>query len=93
MERDDISEWMVDQGSEGAFLADGFEDAFVGCVDIFGADGVMAVYDEEKCIEILMTDNDWTAEDAIERFEHDVLAGRSNTKSPVFIKFHPDQVL
>ena len=93
MERNDISVWMVDQGSEGAHLADGFEDAFVGCVDIFGVDGVLAVYDEEKCVEILMMDNDWTATHAIEWFETNSLEGRSSTKDPVFIKFHPDQVL
>ena len=92
MERDDIKEWMGDQGSEGAFLADGFEDAFVGCVDVFGVDGVLAVYDEEKYMEILMIKNEWTADEAIEWFEYSTLAGRSDPRDPVFIKFHPDQV-
>ena len=92
MEREDVSEWMVAQGSEGAHLADGFEDAFVGCVDVVGADGVLAVYDEEKYIEILMINNEWTADEAIEWFEYNTLAGRSDSQSPVFIKFHPDQV-
>ena len=92
MERSEIIEWMVHQGSEGASLADGLEDAFVGCIDVFGVDGVVAVYDEEKCIDILMTDNEWTAEQAIEWFEQNTLGGRSRDKDPVFITFHPDQV-
>lgn len=55
----------------GILLADGFEDAFMGIAVGNGVE--RAVYDESKCIKILMERDGMTEDEAIEYFEFNVL--------------------
>tara|TARA_R100000951_G_scaffold87391_1_gene75154 strand:- start:232 stop:483 length:252 start_codon:yes stop_codon:yes gene_type:complete len=64
-------------------LADGFDKAFVGVVRGAGTPDV-AVYNEQKCLEILM-DNGMTGEEATEYFEFNVVSAYVGEKTPVFL--------
>ena len=57
-------------------LADGFEDAFIGVAVCNG--NRCAVYDQAKCIEILMERDGMTHEDAVEYFDYNVLGSLSD---------------
>lgn len=69
---------------EGALFADGFDDAPVGVGQQFN--NVIAVYDYERCIEILVDDNhDMSDEEAREYFEYNVIGAYVGERTPVFI--------
>ncbi len=63
-------------------LAEGFEDALVG--HTYGAN-IVAVYDYERCIEILMTRDEMSCIDAIEFIEFNVVNNYVGEKTPVFV--------
>lgn len=77
-------------------LADGFEEAFLGIGGAFN-DEPVAVYDRDKCIDILARDfkrhaafdddNEETDfyEQAIEYFEYNVQGSYVGEKTPIFI--------
>jgi len=67
--------------SDGALLADGFEDAFIGFGTRFTYD--VAVYDYNKCIEIL--ERDMPHEDAVEYFEFNTRGAYVGENTPVFV--------
>jgi len=66
----DISD-RLSEANPDALLADGFEDAFMGHVARFGMQPV-ALYDREKCIQILMNRDGMTYEGAEEFFVFNV---------------------
>ena len=69
---------------EGALFADGFDDALVGVGQQFN--NVIAVYDYERCIEILVDDNhDMSDEEAREYFEYNVIGAYVGERTPIFI--------
>ena len=63
-------------------LADGYEDAFMGLVQQFSKDPI-AVYDTEKCIEILISKG-MTREEAWEYFEFNTQGAWVGEATPVF---------
>ena len=67
--------------SDGALLADGFEDAFIGFGTRFTYD--VAVYDYNKCIEILA--KEMSQEDAEEYFEFNTRGAYVGENTPVFV--------
>jgi hypothetical protein len=67
---------------EEALLADGFEDALIGYVEIFS--NAVALYDRDKCIEILMEGSSMSEEEAIEYFEFNVVGAYVGPKTPAF---------
>jgi hypothetical protein len=67
---------------ETVTLADGFEDAFVGIARQFGAP--VAVYNRNKCIEILMRDMCW--EEAEEFFQFNVEGAWVGKSTPMFLE-------
>ncbi len=67
---------------EEALLADGFDDALVGYVQIFNK--TVALYDRAKCIEILMRDSDMDHEGAEEFFEYNVVGAYMGEGTPGF---------
>lgn len=68
-----------------ALLADGFEDAFIGFTILPDGDIPLAVYDRAKCIEILMTRDGMTLEDADEYFDFNVSGAYMGPGTPLFI--------
>ncbi len=63
-------------------LADGFDKALVGHTH---GSNIVAVYDYERCIEILMTRDEMTCIDAIEFMEFNVVGSYVGEKTPLFV--------
>jgi hypothetical protein len=67
-----------------ALLADGFEDAFIGICEVFNRP-LLAAYDRRKCIDILMTRDGMTEEDAEEYFSFNVSGAWLGDGTPVYV--------
>lgn len=65
-----------------ALLADGFEEALIGNTQ---GNNIVAVYDYERCVQVLMERDSMTATDAIEFMEFNVVGSYVGEKTPVFI--------
>jgi hypothetical protein len=68
----------------GILLADGFEDALIGLGTQFNKE--LAVYDYEKCIQILMTRDGMAYEEAMEHMEFNVTGAYVGEQTPVFVR-------
>ena len=69
---------------ESLLLATGFESAFVGIGQQFNQQ--FAVYDREKCIDILMSRDEMTRDDAEEYFEFNVAGAWVGKFTPVYVR-------
>ena len=67
-----------------ALLADGFEEALIGHTQ--GAN-VVAVYDYDTCVAILIHRDGMTIEDAVEFMEFNVVGSYVGDKTPVLISY------
>jgi hypothetical protein len=72
---------------EDILCADGFDEAIIGVVHV--GSNTIALYDMEKCIEILMRD-DMNYEEAYEFFIYNVLGSYVGEKTPAFAEFLHD---
>ena len=79
--RDRLEYLMEVLEEEEALVAKDFEDALIGYTN--GAN-LVAVYDYDVCVHILMEDN-MTYEQAIEYMEYNVVGGYVGEKTPIFI--------
>mgnify|MGYP001433650983 FL=1 len=74
-------------------LADGYEKAFIGTtISAFGRKQV-ALYDYDKCIMILMNDNNWDEEEAIEWFNFNTIGSWVGEDTPIFVNVHKLDVI
>ena len=73
---------------EECLTADGFDDALVGCT--YGAN-VIAVYDINKMVEILMEEGT-DYEDAVEFLDYNVVGAYLGEKTPLYINFVTQEV-
>ena len=74
-------------------LADGYEKAFIGTtISAFGRKQV-ALYDYDKCIMILINDNDWNEEEAIEWFNFNTIGSWVGEDTPIFVNVHKLDVI
>jgi hypothetical protein len=64
-------------------LADGFEQAFMGIGRQFNT--MFSVYDYDECIEILMSRDDMTEEEAEEHMSFNVTGAYVGEHTPVFL--------
>ena len=64
-------------------LADGFEKALIGIGQQFNLE--LAVYDYNKCTQILMDRDGMTEEEAIEFMDYNVVGAYVGLHTPVFI--------
>lgn len=69
---------------EDILYADGFEGAFIGVVRSFGSQP-KACYDYDKCIEVLMSRDKMSHEDAVEFFEYNVAGAYVGEYTPAFL--------
>lgn len=67
----------------GVLLADGFEKAFVGYVTQFNT--MLACYDYDKCVKVLMKRDKMTDEEAIEYMEFNVTGAWVGKYTPCFL--------
>jgi hypothetical protein len=77
---EDTANWILEREYEEVVVIDGFDDAFVGCT----TDSV-AVYNVDRCIEIICEDLNLSMEDAIEHFEYNVMGAYLGPKTPLFL--------
>lgn len=82
--KDTIEQCLTDD--EVVLLADGFEDAFMGIARQFGKP--FAVYNYEKCLEIL--EQDMSPEEAIEYFCFNVEGAYVGENTPAFLSWADD---
>jgi hypothetical protein len=68
--------------NELALVADGFDDALIGIDQV----DYVAVYDSDKCIDILMEDSDMNIQEATEYFEFNVLGSYVGEYTPRFVQ-------
>jgi hypothetical protein len=68
---------------ESVLLADGYEDALIGTADIRST--IVAVYDANKCVEILMKRDGMSFEEATEFFEFNTLGAYVGEQTPIFV--------
>jgi|TARA_A100001391_G_scaffold165099_1_gene124943 hypothetical protein len=74
-------------------LADGYEKAFIGTtISAFGRKQV-ALYDYDKCIMVLMNDNNWDEEEAIEWFNFNTIGSWVGEDTPIFVNMHKLDVI
>lgn len=85
MTREDIVAFIEEAGceDEGILLADGFEDAFIGIGWQFNTP--RATYDRQKCIDVLMTRDGMSEEDAEDYFSFNVIGAWVGDKTPIFL--------
>ena len=69
-----------------ALTADGFEDAFVGFTSGYFSPAV-AVYDYEKCAQVLMNRDGMTYEQAVEYLDFNTLGAYVGENGPIYL--HP----
>tara|TARA_R100000306_G_C4284250_1_gene96722 strand:- start:93 stop:389 length:297 start_codon:yes stop_codon:yes gene_type:complete len=69
---------------DGLLLADGLGDALVGTCSRAGGMGPVALYDSDKCIEILMKIDGMDYEEAVEFFDFNIQGAWVGDQTPVF---------
>lgn len=69
---------------ENILYADGFEKAFIGIVESNGA-APKACYDYDGCIEVLMSRDKMSYEDAVEFFDFNVAGAYVGEHTPAFL--------
>lgn len=74
-----IKQALVD---EEALLADGFEDALIGHTQ---GPNLVAVYDYDMCVHVLMERDNMTCEEAVEYMDYNVTGSYVGEKTPIFI--------
>lgn len=67
-----------------ALVADGFDKAIVGIGRQFNQQ--LVIYDEDKCIEILMERDGMTFDEAVEFFEFNVVGAYVGKGTPVYVR-------
>jgi hypothetical protein len=77
MTRDEIAA-KVD---EDTILADGLEDAIVGVL----FEPMRVLYDTRRVIDVLMSRDEMTEEEAVEFFEYNIAGAYVGPKTPVFL--------
>ena len=68
----------------GMLLCDDLEDALIGYVERCGSP-VLACYDTEKCIEILVKRDGMTHEEAWDYFSYNTLGAYAGENTPMFL--------
>ena len=89
MNRKEIEQKILDyfgndlSGTE-VLLLDGLDSAFIGLGQNF--DKTIAIYDRQKCIEVLMEEHSMTDVEAVDYFEYNVTGQFLGPNNPVFVE-------
>lgn len=79
----DMRENLAEIYGDDLLFADGFDEALIGVATRCGMD-LVALYDIEKCVDILVGRDKMTHEEALEYFEYNVLGSYVGDKTPIF---------
>jgi hypothetical protein len=77
-----------EEALEGLLTADGFDDALIGIGERINL-GSVAVYDVDKCIDILMSRDGMDHKEAREFFENNVKGSWVGEKTPIWVYMNP----
>jgi len=80
MDKDELMEELT---ANECLVADGFDNALIGISE--GMNPV-AVYDVDKCIQVLMEDEGMTDEEALDYFYYNTVGAYVGEKTPLFIR-------
>jgi hypothetical protein len=83
--KEDLKSFIA-EANEDMLFADGFDEALVGYIELAGSHNV-ALYDRDKCIQILMDDHGMDDEEAIEYFDYNVTGAYMGPNTPAFATF------
>lgn len=75
---------MNDDSEQDLVYANGFDAAMIGIGRQFNLN--LAVYDYDKCVEILMSRDNMSSEQAIEFMEYNVIGAYVGNRTPVFVE-------
>jgi len=70
---------------------DGFDAAIIGVASRIGSEDFL-VYSREKCIEILMADDDMNYDDADEYFDFNIAGAYVGEATPAFMEEYEEDV-
>jgi len=79
---DEIKAYLREANPE-SLLADGFDEALCGVVRK-PCQGEVAMYDEDACIRLLMSDLSMTYSEAVDYFEFNIVGAYLGPDTPVF---------
>ena len=79
-----VIERIVETCGEDCPIPDGLEKAIIGYVERISLDPT-PVLDTDKCIELLLEQNNWDLEEAEEWFQFNILGAWMGEKSPFFL--------
>lgn len=79
-----INEYDLEEYCEGAVMLTGLEDAIVGIVEEFGS-GRRILYSKDKIIDILVTRDSMTYEEAEEYYDFNILGLHAGDQNAVFL--------
>ena len=77
-----LEQVMFALAEENALLANGFEEALLGHTQGLN---LVAVYDYDKCVHILMERDKMSCEEAVEFMDFNVTGSYVGEKTPIFI--------
>lgn len=69
-------------------IADGFDDALIGITE---GNNPVAVYDTDKCIKILMREDEMNEEDAVDFFYFNTVGAYVGEKTPLFLRMFDNE--
>jgi len=73
-----------------ALVADGLDEAIVGYGAQYGSEPVI-IYDYNACLTVLMRDNKWDHDEAIEWMEYNVVTSYVGQGTPIFMLREEDE--
>jgi len=79
---DDLRKW-DEEHDDGALFVDGMEAALIGVGVQFSRE--IAIYDYDKCLDILIERDNMDIEEAIDHMEYHVIGAYAGKSTPVFL--------
>lgn len=79
-----LREFCQEFGDDDVVIFHGFDDCVIGLAEQFSS-GPILVYDRERVIESLMTNDDMTEEDAWDHFYFNIAGAWVGDRTPIFV--------
>ena len=76
---------------EEVLKADGFDEAIIGQTWDISTSATRIIYSADKCIDILIANNNWEDDEAIEYFEFNVSRAYVGPNTPIFLEEYTEE--
>ena len=84
MDREELNEYLTDE-NPNALFANGFDEAILGYTQRMNQPPLIA-YSVDTMLDIMVTRDGMTYEDAVEHFEYNIAGGWIGENTPMFIR-------